>query len=155
MHGAALIWTALLNGLLYAAIFYAVGWVGSFLINFIWITPTVMYADQVETIAGLNVQVASRSVSAQEQDNRKTVRKLVANATDDERAVLNALSDHNELLGQQLYEIGNRAAIDSALGKWRHKLIHEHVDPSNKTYWSIVPGLKEALVYVLHEDPKA
>jgi hypothetical protein len=155
MHGTTLVWNALLGGLVCASIFYVIGWTGSFLINFIWSAPATIYANQVEMIEGLNAQVSSRSVSAQEQDNRKTVRALVANATDKERAVLRVLYEHDKMLGEQLYRVCDRDAVSSAIGKWTIKLIDEYVDPSNRTFWSIVPGLRDALVYVLYEDPKA
>jgi hypothetical protein len=108
---------AIINGLLYAAIFYVVGWVGPFLINFVWSTPATLYTTQAETIERLNSQISSRSVSVKEQENRETVRSLIAGATDNELVVLKILRDHDEIFAPQLYELSDRAAIGTSIGQ--------------------------------------
>lgn len=52
---------AVLSGLLYAAIFYVVGWTGTFLINYVWLTPASMHGAQFDSIGRLRGQIESLS----------------------------------------------------------------------------------------------
>ena len=106
-----------------------------------------------DKLAKVQAHVKEPVVPIKEQENRSVVCALIANAGDDEIAVLKILCDRDEIFATHLYELGDRDAISNSIGKWRHKLIHERVErDSNATYWSIVPGLKDALVYVLYEQ---
>ena len=114
----------------------------------------MLHADQAATITDLNSKIAARSVSVKEQENRNSVRALIAGASPPERSVLKDLCDRDEISATQMNHLTvDKGALSSSIRKWKPKLIQEGYDrPANENYWSIVPGLKDALIFVLYED---
>src|ERR1700722_19967816 len=97
-------------------------------------------------------------LSAKEQENRKSIEALIADAAPEEVLVLKAIHEREEISATNLdrhFPASCRPAISSAIGKWKPKLIDERVDKNNgERYWSIVPGLKSALEYMLYETQR-
>jgi|ERR1039458_8040022 hypothetical protein len=158
---------ATLYAILLAVVIYFSGWIGDFLINYIWCAPAALHKEQGDevserdtTITALNSIVESLQATLKlpvipkhQLDARKRVQDLLIGANTNELDVLRFMIDHGESFYDDVHRSNPRGAVDSALEKWRDNLIHVRVEyGTNRTFWSITHGLHEALIYVLHED---
>jgi hypothetical protein len=105
------------------------------------------------SIETLQSALKQPAVTKHELDARPRVRDLLEGAERGEIDVLRFLIDHGDSLSDYVYASNKGTAVGRAINRWRHNLIHENVEHgTNRTFWSITPGLHEALTYVLHED---
>ena len=107
-----------------------------------------------QKIQALNSQLAQKpTLPPDELEKRRRVQTLIANATAEEIEFLKFILDREEIPYEHGYHDRSREAVDNSIAKWRHKLIDVRIEHGrNATFWSIVPGLKDALVYVLYEQ---
>ena len=133
--------------------------IGSFIKHLVTVPASIHQKQEQEIekrdvlIHDLTSQLATPAVPQQDLERRQRVRTLIAGATAEEIKFLKFINDREEIPYEHGYHDRSREAVDSSIAKWRNKLIQVRVErDSNATYWSIVPGLKDALVYVLYEQ---
>jgi hypothetical protein len=143
---------------------YVMAWVTSFVINYIWTSPGTLHREQHseiqqrnETIRGLETKLAETpKLPPHELAKQTMVKNLIENATPQELQVLKVLANYDEIYYEQVYNQHPRAVIDSSVAKWQHKLIAVRLEAgTNRTFWSIPPGIKDALTQVLYERDQA
>jgi hypothetical protein len=134
--------------------------IGSFIKHLVTVPASIHQKQEQEIekrdvlIHDLTSQLATPAVPQQDLERRQRVRTLIAGATAEEIKFLKFINDREEIPYEHGYHDRSREAVDSSIAKWRNKLIQVRVErDSNATYWSIAPGLKDALVYVLYEQP--
>lgn len=93
-------------------------------------------------------------VPPQEQAKRDRVCANISGASAGELDVLKYLLDHDEIESSQLHRsVADRDTVSRALEKWVRVFIRERVEHgTNITYFSIIPGMRDALTYVLYNS---
>lgn len=106
-----------LQGLVWAICFYVVSWVGSFFINYIWITPAALHREQRKQIDQLQDQTSDAtgkleqakvgaSATPHEQAQRRLVSEKMAGFTSEETKVIRALLQHGEVHARDVSSLG-------------------------------------------------
>ncbi len=138
---------------------YVVSLLGSYLINYIWVVPAELHREQRaeiqrrdENILSLeNALAKTAKLPPHEVRKESHVKMLIENATSQEMEVLASLANCDELYYEQVYAQHPREAVDSSVAKWQYKLIAVRIEAgTQRTFWSIVPGMKDALIRVLY-----
>lgn len=137
-------------------------WTLTFLFDFIR-SPALLHRqqqttieDQARSIQDLETRASGPVLSPQEEAKRQRVRNFIAGVPKAEMEVLQyILNSGDEIYSGTLYDAfgqSQRDLVASSLQRWEHKLVQRRIEHGTmKTYWFIVPGLRDALTHVLYE----
>jgi hypothetical protein len=100
-----------------------------------------------QKVLRLEKEAKTPSLTLAERASLDIVAQMLRGASDAEVGVLICILNHEKIEAPQLQNAAkDRDAILHALEKWKHELIAEDIEHgTNRTFYSIVPGYREAL----------